>query len=142
MVVEKVRYINEEEPPGKEQSRECLDLLRDLSAEQLAQLRGILLKASLNSLGGYFTGGYFEGVQAISVPIRELEDIFNVEGLDLLDSYVYGDMGSEEKGNYAFFLPIGLILESVLPNELEVMSDRDFHFVGDSAYIDFKVLQV
>lgn len=50
MVTENVRYINEE-PPGKEQSRECLDLLRDLSAEQLAQLRGILLKASLDSLG-------------------------------------------------------------------------------------------
>lgn len=141
MVTENVRYINEE-LPGKEQSRECLDLLRDLSVEQLTQLRGVLLKASLNSLGGYFTGGYFEGVQAISVPIRELEDIFNVEGLDLLDSYVYGDMGSEEKGNYAFFLPIGLILESVLPNELEVMNDRGYSLYCDEAFIDFKVLQV
>ena len=95
MVTENVRYINEE-LPGKEQSRECLDLLRDLSAEQLAQLRGILLKASLNSLGDYFTGGYFGGVQAISVPIRELEDIFNVEGLDLLDSYIYGFRGKRQ----------------------------------------------
>lgn len=141
MVTENVRYINEE-PPGKEQSRECLDLLRDLSAEQLTKLRGILLKASLNSLGDYFTGGYFEGVQAISVPIRELEDIFNVEGLDLLDSYIYDDMGLEEKGNYAFFLPIGLILESVLPNELEVMNDRGYSLYHDEAFIDFKVLQV
>jgi len=60
MVTENVRYINEE-PSGKEESRECLDLLRNLSAEQLAQLRGILLKASLDSLGNYFTGGYSEG---------------------------------------------------------------------------------
>lgn len=141
MVTENVRYINEE-PPGTEYARECLDLLRDLSGEQLAQLSGILLKASLNSLDNYFTGGYFEGVQAISVPIKELEGIFNVKGLDLLDSYIYSGKGSDKEGNYAFFLPIGLILESVLPNELEVMNDRDFHFDGDSAYFDFKVLQV
>ena len=32
MVRENVRYINEE-PPGTEYARECLDLLRDLSAE-------------------------------------------------------------------------------------------------------------
>lgn len=140
MVVEKVRYINEE-PPGKEQSRECLDLLRDLSAEQLAQLRGILLKASLNSLGGYFTGGYFEGVQAISVLIEDLSVLFKLKHSNLMDDYVFDNL-EEEKGNLAFFLPIGLILESVLPNELEVMNDRDFHFDGDSAYIDFKVLQV
>lgn len=140
MVVEKVRYINEE-PPGKEQSRECLDLLRDLSAEQLAKLRGILLKASLNSLGGYFTGGYFEGVQAISVLVEDLSVLFKLKHSNLMDDYVFDNL-EEEKGNLAFFLPIGLILESVLPNELEVMNDRDFHFEGDSAYIDFKVLQV
>jgi len=141
MVTENVRYINEE-PPGTEYARECLDLLRDLSVEQLAQLRGILLKASLDSLGDYFTGGYFEGVQAISVPIKELEGLFNVDGLNLLDSYIYGEMGSEEEGNYAFFLPIGLILESVLPNELEVMNDRGYSLYHDEAFIDFKVLQV
>lgn len=141
MVTENVRYINEE-PPGTEYARECLDLLHDLSVEQLAQLRGILLKASLDSLGNYFTGGYFEGVQAISVPIKELEGIFNVEGLDLLNSYIYGDMGEEDEGNFAFFLPIGLILESVLPNELEVMNDRECHLNHDKAFIDFKVLQV
>lgn len=141
MVTENVRYINEE-PPGTEYARECLDLLRGLSTEQLAQLRGILLKASLDSLGNYFTGGYTDGLQTISVPIEELEGIFNVGKDEFLNSYIYGDIGTEEKGNYAFFLPIGLILESVLPNELEVMGDRDFHFVGDSAYIDFKVLQV
>lgn len=141
MVVENVRYINEE-PPGTEYARECLDLLRDLSVEQLTRLKGILLKASLNSLGNYFTGGYFEGVKAISVPIKELENLFNVDGLDLLDSYIYGEMGSEEEGNYAFFLPIGLILESVLPNELEVMNDRGYSLYHDEAFIDFKVLQV
>lgn len=141
MVTENVRYINEE-PPGKEESMECLDLLRNLSAEQLAQLRGILLKASLDSLGNYFTGGYSEGVQTVSVPIEELESIFNVEGLDLRGSYIYGDKGMEERGNYAFFLPIGLILESVLPNELEVMNDRDFHLYHGEDFIDFKVLQV
>lgn len=141
MVTEKVKYINEE-PPGKEESRECLDLLHDLSVEQLAQLRGILLKASLDSLGDYFTGGYFGGVQAVSVPIKELEGVFNVDGLDLLDSYIYGGKGSEEEGNFAFFLPIGLILESVLPNELEVMNDRECHLNHDEAFIDFKVLQV
>lgn len=141
MVTENVRYINEE-PPGTEYARECLDLLRDLSVEQLAQLRGILLKASLDSLGDYFTGGYFEGVQAISVPIKELEGLFNVDGLNLLDSYIYGEMGSEKEGNYAFFLPIGLILESVLPNELEVMNDRGYSLYHDEAFIDFKVLQV
>ena len=54
MVRENVRYINEE-PPGTEYASECLDSLRDLSAEQLANLGGILLKASLNSLGDYFT---------------------------------------------------------------------------------------
>ena len=117
-------------------------MLRGLSVEQLSQLKGILLKASLDSLGNYFTGGYTDGLQTISVPIRELEGIFNVDGLDLLDSYIYGDMGTEEEGNYAFFLPIGLILESVLPNELEVMSDRDFHLNHGEAFINFKVLQV
>ena len=141
MVTENVRYINEE-PPGTEYSRECLDLLRDLSIEQLARLRGILLKASLDSLGNYFTGGYIEGLQTISVSIEEFEAIFNVEGLDLRGSYIHGDMGTEEEGNYAFFLPIGLILESVLPNELEVMNDRDFHLNHGEAFIDFKVLQV
>ena len=138
MVTENVRYINEE-PPGTEYARECLNLLRDLSVEQLNHLRGILLKASL---GNYFTGGYFEGVQAISVSIKELESIFNVDGLNLLNSYIYGDMGGEDEGNFAFFLPIGLILESVLPNELEVMSDREVHLNHDEAFIDFKVLQV
>lgn len=141
MVTENVRYINEEQP-GTEYARECLNLLRDLSVEQLNRLRGILLKASLDSLGNYFTGGYFEGVQAISVPINELEGIFNVDGLDLLESYIYGGMGGEDEGNFAFFLPIGLILESVLPNELEVMSDREVHLNHDEAFIDFKVLQV
>lgn len=141
MVTENVRYINEE-PPGTEYARECLDLLRDLSVEQLTQLRGILLKASLDSLGNYFTGGYTDGLQTISVPIEELEGVFNVNGLDLLNSYIHGDMGTEEEGNYAFFLPIGLILESVLPNELEVMNDREVHLDGDDAFICFKVLQV
>ena len=140
MVVEKVRYINEE-PPGKEQSRECLDLLRDLSAEQLAQLRGILLKASFNSLGDYFTGGYFEGVQTVSVLVEDLSVLFKLRHSNLMDNYVFDNL-EEEKGNLAFFLPIGLILESVLPNELEVMNDRDFHFEDEGAYIDFKVLQV
>lgn len=141
MVTENVRYINEE-PPGTEYARECLDLLRDLSVEQLTRLRGILLKASLDSLGNYFTGGYTDGLQTISVPIEELEGVFNVGQDDFLNSYIYGDMGTEEEGNYAFFLPIGLILESVLPNELEVMSDRDFHLNHGEAFIDFKVLQV
>jgi hypothetical protein len=140
MVVEKVRYINEE-PPGKEQSCECLDLLRDLSAEQLAQLRGILLKASLDSLGNYFTGGYFEGVQTISVLVEDLSVLFKLKHSKLMDEYIF-DKLEEEKGNLAFFLPIGLILESVLPNELEVMNERDFHFEDEGAYIDFKVLQV
>lgn len=141
MVTENVRYINEEQP-GTEYARECLDLLCDLSVEQLAQLRGILLKASLSSLGNYFTGGYFEGLQTVSVSIKELESIFNVDGLNLLNSYIYGDMGGEDEGNFAFFLPIGLILESVLPNELEVMNDRECHLNHDEAFIDFKVLQV
>ena len=140
MVTENVRYINEE-PPVKEQSRECLDLLRDLSAEQLAQLRGILLKASLNSLGDYFTGGYFEGIQTVSILVEDLSDLFNLRHSKLMDDYVFDSL-EEEKGNLAFFLPIGLILESVLPNELEVMNDRDFHFEDEGAYIDFKVLQV
>mgnify|MGYP000989122302 CR=1 FL=1 len=116
-------------------------MLRNLSAEQLAQLRGILLKASLDSLGNYFTGGYFEDVQAVSVPIKELEGIFNISGLSLLDSYMFDHL-EEEKGNLAFFLPLGMILESVLPNELEVLNDRDFHFEDEGAFIDFKVLQV
>ena len=140
MVTGNVRHINEE-PPGKKYSRECLDLLRDLSAEQLALLGGILLKASLDSLGDYFTGGYVEGVQTVSVSIEELESIFNVQELDLLDSYNYGDLGMEE-GNYAFFIPIGLILESVLPIDLGVIDCRDFHLNHGEAFIDFKVSQV
>ena len=86
--------------------------------------------------------GTLRGVQTVSIPIEELESIFNVEGLDLRGSYIYGDKGMEERGNYAFFLPIGLILESVLPNELEVMDDRDFHLYHGEDFIDFKVLQV
>ena len=46
MVVENVRYINEE-PPGTEYARGCLDLLRDLSAEQLANLRVYYLRLVL-----------------------------------------------------------------------------------------------
>ena len=140
MVTENVRYINEE-PPGKEESRGCLDLLRDLSVEQLAQLRGILLKASLDSLGDYFTGGYFEGVQTISVLAEDLSELFSLSHSKLMDDYVFDNL-EEKKGNLAFFLPIGLILESVLPNELEVMNDRDFHFEDEGAFIDFKILQV
>lgn len=127
---------------GTKYARECLDLLRDLSAEQLALLRGILLKASLDSLGSYFTGGYLEGVQTVSVPVEDLEELFNVKGLNLLNSYIYGDMGIEEEGNYAFFSPIGLILESVIPNGLAVINERDFHLYNGEAFIDFKVLQV
>lgn len=141
MVTENVRYINEE-PPGTEYARECLDLLRDLSVEQLARLRGILLKASLDSLGDYYTGGYLEGVQTVSVPVEDLEDLFNVKGLNLLNSYIYGDMGVREEGNYAFFSPIGLILESIIPNGLAVINERDFHLYNGKAFIDFKVLQV
>ena len=140
MVTENVRYINEE-PPGTEYARECLDLLRDLSVEQLAQLRGILLKASLDSLGSYFTGGYTDGLQTISVLVKDLSVLFKLSHSKLMDDYVFDNL-EEEKGNLAFFLPIGLILESVLPNELEVMNDRDFHFEDEGAYIDFKVLQV
>ena len=118
-----------------------MDLLRGLSAEQLAQLRGILLKASLDSLGNYFTGGYFEGVQTISVLAEDLSELFSLSHSKLMDDYVFDNL-EEKKGNLAFFLPIGLILESVLPNELEVMNDRDFHFEDEGAFIDFKVLQV
>lgn len=127
---------------GTKYARECLDLLRDLSAEQLARLRGILLKASLDSLGSYFTGGYLEGVQTVSVPVKDLEDLFNVKDLNLLNSYIYSDMGVKEKGNYAFFSPIGLILESVIPSGLAVINERDFHLNHGEAFIDFKVLQV
>ena len=140
MVTKNVGYINEE-PPGKEQSRECLDLLQDLSVERLEYLKGILLKASLNSLGDYFTGGYFEGIQTVSVPIEELESLFHVRHNELVNSYLF-DQLEEEKGNLAFFLPIGMILESVLPNDLEVLNDRDFHFEDEGAFIDFKAIQV
>ena len=51
-------------------------------------------------------------------------------------------MGVEEEGNYAFFSPIGLILESVIPNGLAVINERDFHLYNGEAFIDFKVLQV
>ena len=127
---------------GTKYARECLDLLRDLSAEQLALLRGILLKDSLDSLGDYYTGGYLEGVQTVSVPVGDLEDLFNVKGLNLLNSYIYGGMGVREEGNYAFFSPIGLILESIIPNGLAVINERDFHLYNGEACIDFKVLQV
>lgn len=141
MVTKNVRSMKEEFP-GKEYAGVCLDLLRDLSAEQLARLRGILLKASLDSLGDYYTGGYLEGVQTVSVPVEDLEDLFNVKGLNLLNSYIYGDMGVREEGNYTFFSPIGLILESIIPNGLAVINERDFHLYNGEAFIDFKVLQV
>ena len=99
------------------------------------------MKASLDSLGDYYTGGYFEGVQTVGVPVEDLEDLFNVKGLNLLNSYIYGDMGVEE-GNYDFFSPIGLILESVIPNGLAVINECDFHLYNGEAFIDFKVLQV
>lgn len=97
MVTENVRCTNEEPPrkeesPGTEYARECLDLLRDLSAEQLAHLRGILLKASFDSLGGYYTGGYLEGVQTVSVLAEDLSKLFSLSHSKLMDDYVFDNL--------------------------------------------------
>lgn len=47
----------------------------------------------------------------------------------------------ESEGNLAFFYPIGMILESVLPNDLTVLEGRSLNFDGDDIYILFKVVQ-
>ena len=139
MVIKNIRYIKEEFPE-KGESSECLDLLRDLSSEQLAHLRGILLKASLESLGRYYTEGYFDNTETVGVSVEELEELFGVDDGYLRNNYVYGKE-EECEGNLQFFYPIGMILESVLPNDLTIIEERSINFVGDDVQIVFKVSQ-
>ena len=124
---------------GEEYLRESVELLRDLSPSNLSLLRGILMKSSLESLQDYYIYGYLVGVQQVSVSVEELEKALNVEWGFLNEEYVKNEKG---EGNLTFFFPIGLMLESVLPNDLVVLDERDFHHEGDEVYIEFNVTQV
>ena len=134
----KVINLNRESDGG-EYLRESVELLRDLSPSNLSLLRGILMKSSLESLQDYYIYGYLVGVQQVSVSVEELEKALNVEWGFLNEEYVRNEEG---EGNLTFFFPIGLILESVLPNDLVVLDERDFHHEGDEVYIEFNVTQV
>ena len=125
---------------GVSETRESLEILMDLSPSNLALLRGILLKASLESLQDYYTYGFIDGIQQVSVSVKEVEEALNMELDSLKRNYVLGKM-EESKGNLAFFYPIGMILESVLPNDLTVLEGRSLNFEGDDIYILFKVVQ-
>lgn len=124
----------------KDEPRECLDFLQNLPVEKLERLRGILLKASLESLRTYYAEGHFNNTETVGVYVEELEELFGVNSGYLRSSYVYGKE-EESEGNLAFFYPIGMILESVLPNDLEVLEERSINFVGDSVQVVFKVIQ-
>lgn len=128
------------EPWYKDEPKECLDFLQNLPVEKLERLRGILLKASLESLGRYYTEGYFDNIETVGVYVEELEELFGVDSGYLRTSYVYGKV-EEEEGNLEFFRPIGKILESVLPNDLTVLEERSTNFVGDDVQVVFKVFQ-
>jgi hypothetical protein len=125
---------------GVSETKESLEILRDLSPSNLALLRGILLRASLESLQDYYTYGFIDGIQQVSVPVEEVEEALNMECGFLKENYVLGKM-EESEGNLAFFYPIGMILESVLPNDLTVLEGRSLNFDGDDIYILFKVVQ-
>lgn len=133
MVTEKVKCLNKR-TVEEEDARTCMNFLRDLSSSRLELLRGILLKASLESLVDYFINGYLDNVQRISVSVEKIEKVINAKYLNIPSEYMFGKE-EEEYGNMAFFFPIGLILESVLPNNLEVIDDRDFYHDGDDIYI-------
>jgi hypothetical protein len=139
MVTKNVKYINTE-PRYTDESRECLDFLQDLPVEKLERLRGILLKASLESLGTYYAERYFSNTKTIGVYVEELEELFGVDSGYLRTSYVYGK-AEEDEGNLVFFHPIGMILESVLPNDLTVLEERSVNYVGDDVQVVFKVIQ-
>lgn len=124
----------------RDEPRECLDFLQNLPVEKLERLRGILLKASLESLRTYYAEGYFNNTETVGVSIEELEELFGVNSGYLRTSYVYGKV-DESEGNLEFFYPIGMILESVLPNNLEVLEERSVNFVGDDVQVVFKLFQ-
>ena len=125
---------------GIQETKESLELLRGLSPSNLAQLKGILLKASLESLQEYYTYGFIDGIQHVSVPVEEMEEALGMDWGSLNENYVRGKM-EESEGNLAFFYPISLILESVLPNDLTVLEGRSLNYEGDDVYILFKVVQ-
>lgn len=139
MLNDKVSYINTE-PWYRDESRECLDFLRNLPVEQLERLRGILLKASLESLGTYYAEGHFNNTETVGVSVEEIEELFGIDEGYLKTNYVYGKV-EESEGNLAFFYPIGMILESVLPNNLTVLEERSTNFVGDDVHVVFKVIK-
>lgn len=124
----------------RDEPRECLDFLQNLPVEKLERLRGILLKASLESLGRYYTEGYFDNTETVGVSIEKLEELFGVNSGYLRTSYAYGKV-EESEGNLEFFYPIGMILESALPNDLEVLEERSVNFVGDDVQVVFKLFQ-
>ena len=138
-MVEEVSYINSG-PLYIDESKECLDFLRNLPVEKLERLRGILLKASLEGLGTYYAEGHFNNTETVGVSVEEIEDLFGMDEGYLKTNYVYGKV-EEGEGNLAFFYPIGMILESVLPNNLTVLGERSTNFVGDDVNVVFKIIQ-
>lgn len=138
-MVEEASYISSG-PWYRDESRECLDFLRNLPVEKLERLRGILLKASLDSLGTYYAEGYFNNTETVGVSVEEIEELFGMDEGYLKTNYVYGKV-EEGEGNLAFFYPIGMILESVLPNNLTVLEERSTNFVGDDVHVVFKIIQ-
>lgn len=139
-MVEEVNNLNRSSE-GREYIRESLDLLMDLSPSNLAYLRGTLMQSSLQSLQEYYMTGHLEGIQKVSVPVEKLEEALGMEWGSLNWNHVMGK-DEEGEGNLAFFYPIGLILESVLPNNLVVLGKRGYHHYGDDVYIDFDVTKV
>lgn len=139
-MVEEVNNINRSSE-GREYIRESLNLLMDLSPSNLASLRGTLMQSSLQSLQECYMTGHLEGIQRVSVSVEKLEEALGLEWGSLNWNHVMGK-DEEGEGNLAFFYPIGLILESVLPNNLVVLGKRGYHHYGDDVYIDFDVTKV
>ena len=76
----------------------------------------------------------------MGVSVEEIEELFGMDEGYLRTHYVYGKV-EESEGNLAFFYPIGMILESVLPNNLTVLGERSTNFVGDDVHVVFKIIQ-
>ena len=126
---------------GTNSSKVCADILKGITFNNLALLRGTLLKASLESLHGYYASGSIEGIQQISVPINSLALALSMSESSLSTTFVFDDDSKEEE-YLSFFYPIGRVLESVLPNDLKVLNMRGFHYWGDDLYLEFYVTQV
>lgn len=125
---------------GTNSSKVGADILKGLTFNNITLLRETLLKASLESLHGYYASGFIEGIQQISVPINSLALALSMSESSLSTTFVFDDDSKEEE-YLSFFFPIGKILDSVLPTDLKVLNTRNFHYWGDALYINFYVVQ-